>query len=211
MKLTVFGATGGTGAELIRLGLAAGHEITAVARRPEAVSVTDERLTARAGDVTRPETLHEAVQGADAVLSALGSRQMGKPTTVYSDGTAAILAAMEKAGVRRLVCVSAAPVGPPERMNMIELRVVRPILYLLFGQGYRDMYRMEQLLAGSDVDWTVFRPPRLLDKPARGDYRTSVDTALPSARSIARADLAAAMLESVGNPELYKHVVNIAY
>jgi hypothetical protein len=68
---------------------------------------------------------------------------------------------------------------------------------------------MEDLLAGSDLIWTVFRPPRLLNLLALGLYRTAIDSPLPQALSLSRADLAAAMLASINDRRLFKHAVQI--
>lgn len=210
MRLTVFGPTGATGEQIVRQALTAGHEVTAVARQPEAVRPAHRQLRAVAGDVLNPASLRESVAGADAVVSALGSRELSRPTTVYSAGTAAVLTAMAEAGVRRFVAISAVPVAPDEQKNLFERRVLHPLLYRFFGGGYDDMRRMEDLLAASDRDWTVFRPPRLTNKLASGRYRTAVDAPLPRARSVSRADLAAAMLAAAQDPALTRHVVTIA-
>ena len=132
-----------------------------MARRPEAVAGTDQRLRVVAGDVLTPSSLREGIVAADAMLSALGSRAIRQPTTVYSQGTAAILAAMHDTGVRRFIGVTAAPVAPQAHKSPLERRIVHPLLQLFLGGQYDDMRRMEKLLAASDADWTVFRPPRL--------------------------------------------------
>jgi putative NADH-flavin reductase len=209
MRLSVLGPTGGTGKQLVRQALAAGHEVAAVARRPEAMRLAPQ-LRVVAGDALHPASLRQAIAGADAVLSALGSRAGNRPTTVYSAGTAAALTAMRETGVRRFVGISAAPVAPDEQKNLLERRVVHPLLHRFFGGGYDDMRRMEELLAASDRDWTVFRPPRLTDKPATGSYRTAVDRRLPRAWTVPRADLAAAMLAAVHDGALVRHAVAIA-
>jgi len=72
------------------------------------------------------------------------------------------------------------------------------------------MKRMEAIVAASDRDWTIFRPPRLVDRPATGKYRTAIDAPLSGAWRITRADLAAAMLAAVNDPTLIRHVVTIA-
>ena len=210
MKLTVFGSTGSTGKQIVWQALAAGHEVTAVARRPDAVAPAGPRLHVVAGDVLDPASLRDRVVGTDAVLSALGSRQMNRPTTVYSAGTAAVLAAMRDAGVRRFVGVTAVPVGPEDQKSALDRYLVHPLLHRFFGGGYDDMHRMEDLLAVSDRDWTVFRPPRLTDGAPTGRYRTAVDGPLPRAWSVSRADLAAAMLAAAQDPALVGHAVTIA-
>lgn len=210
MKLTVFGATGGTGAQLLVQALAAGHRVTAIARHPESIAISDPNLTVIRADVLGSSSLEEGIQGADAVLSALGARAARTPTTVYSRGTAAIIMAMNAAGVTRLVAISAGPVAPAAHKSAVERRVVHPLLYRFFGGGYDDMARMEQLLDGSAINWTVFRAPRLTNDPHTGRFRTAVDRRLPHAFSISRADLADAMLAAIDNAALYRHAVAIA-
>ena len=210
MRLAVFGPTGPTGEQIVRQALTSGHEVTAVARRPEAVAPADPRLRVVFGDVLDPPSVREGIIGADVVLSALGSRQMGLPTKVYSAGTAAVLDAMREAGVRRFVGVSAGPAGPDEQKSALERHLLRPLLYRFFGEGYDDMRRMEELLAKSDIDWAVFRPPYLTIGPATGRYRIAVDGPLPRAWRVSRADLAAAMLAAVKDQTLVGHAVTIA-
>jgi putative NADH-flavin reductase len=210
MKLTVFGPTGATGEQIVRQALASGHQVTAMARRPEAVAPTGPRLRVVYGDVLDPASLSEGIVGADAVLSALGSRQANRPTTVYSAGTAAVLDAMRETGVRRFLGVSAVPAGPVDQKSTLERYLVHPVLHLFFGGGYDDMRRMEDLLAASDRDWTVFRPPYLTNGASTGRYRIAVDSPLSRARSVSRADLAAAMLATVKDPALSRHAVTIA-
>ena len=210
MKLTVFGSTGATGKQIVRQALASGHQVIAMARRPEAVAPTGPRLRVVYGDVLDPSSVCEGILGADAVLSALGSRQSNRPTTVYSAGTAAVLDAMRETGVRRFLGISAVPAEPEDQKSTLERYLVHPLLHLFFGGGYDDMRRMEDLLAASDRDWTVFRPPYLTNGASTGRYRIAVDSPLPRARSVSRADLAAAMLAAVKDPALIGHAVTIA-
>lgn len=198
MRLAVIGPTGRTGELIVRQGLDAGHEIIAVARRPEALSVRSSRLRVVSCDVTDPATLH-GFRDADAVLSALGSRTFRRPTSLYSAGTAAIVAVMRDVGIRRFIGITAAPLASRQASGLLSGYVVHPVLHQLFGGEYDDMRRMEAVLADSDRDWTVFRPPRLTDRSPTGCYRLSVDTPLRRAWSLSRADLAAAMLVAAEN------------
>ncbi|MYZ07341.1 NAD(P)H-binding protein, partial [Streptomyces sp. SID2999] len=61
MRLTVFGATGGVGGEIVRQALDAGHEVTAVVRDPARLTVTGDRLHVVWADLSDPEALREAV------------------------------------------------------------------------------------------------------------------------------------------------------
>jgi putative NADH-flavin reductase len=211
MRLTVFGGTGGTGAQVISAALDAGHTVIAPARDPARIRASHERLRAVRADVLAPPSLVGTVDGADAVVSALGLANGRRPTTVYSTGVGNILDAMRVAGVRRFVGVSALPVTPRAEVSVLERRVLYPILYRFFGAGYADMERMEQLLRRSAVDWTVVRPPRLTNGPATGRYRRAVNHHLPHGRTISRADLAAEMLRLLDDPHAVRATVGVAY
>src|SRR5699024_3889173 len=163
MRVAVFGATGGTGEQIIRRALAAGHRVSAFARRPEALWTLFPDLDVVRGDFDDGDAVHATVVDTDAVISAVGSHTMKPGTTVYSRGTRAILAAMDEAGPHRFVGVSAAPIAPDAHKSGLERHVVHPLLHRFFGGGYDDMRVMEDLLAASECDWTVFRPPRLTD------------------------------------------------
>ena len=214
MNITLFGATGPTGRALLPLAVRDGHKVTAVARDPSALANPPAGVSVRHGDVLDRDSLSGSVDGADAVISALGSHSGRAPTTVYSTGTAHILETMAAAGVRRLVVLSAAPLVPGDRRPTFERVVVDPILHRFFGGGYADMARMEQLLAGSeagsDVDWTVLRPPRLTDKPGTGRYRSGVEAAVPRGWNIPRADLARAMLDALDDPGTIRTRIAVA-
>lgn len=74
MKLLIFGATGGTGRALVQQALEQGHVVTAFARDPAKVRATHENLRVMQGDITNSGSVEVAVNGQDAVLSALGIR-----------------------------------------------------------------------------------------------------------------------------------------
>ena len=115
MKLTIIAATGGVGRHLLRQALDAGHDVTAVARNPARLS--GDALAGRIARIVAadladpdPQVLGSAVAGADAVLSALGPHN-NSDAGVAAPGTRAITTAMAATGVRRIVAISASPVG----------------------------------------------------------------------------------------------------
>ncbi|MET8244642.1 SDR family oxidoreductase [Streptomyces sp. NPDC005202] len=210
MNLTVFGATGGIGQEIVRQALAAGHRVTAVVRDPARLTVTGDGLEVFRADLTDPEALRPAVAGRDAVLSGLGARSR-KDAGVATRLTRTVLGAMEAEGVRRLLVVSAGPVGPePEGDGFLD-RTARSLVSALLKDVYADLRRMEAELARSATDWTVIRPPRLQNKPLTGTYRMVVGGFPPKGRFIARADVAHAMLAMVDDPGTVKQGVGVAY
>ena len=210
MNLTVLGATGGIGQEIVRQALAAGHRVTAVVRDPARLEVTGTGLEVFRADLTDPEAVRPAVAGRDAVLSGLGARSR-KDAGVATRLTRTVLRAMETERVRRLLVVSAAPVGPaPEADGAVD-RAMRGVVSAVLKDVYTDLRQMEAELARSGTDWTSVRPPRLQDKPLTGTYRTVVGGFPPKGRFIARADVAHAMLAMVADAGTVKQGVGVAY
>jgi putative NADH-flavin reductase len=212
MKVVVFGATGGTVRRVVGQGLAAGHELTAVVRDPARLPVRHERLEVARAEVLEPAQIVSALAGADAAVSALGPRSYRAPTTVCSASARSILAAMDRAGVRRFVCVSAAPVAVDDPGDKLLYRLaVRPVLRRLLKNSYEDMARMEDQVRRSGLDWTIFRPPRLTDGPRTGRYRTALNQNVPGGYFLSRADLADAILRRLDDPGSVGATVGVGY
>jgi putative NADH-flavin reductase len=208
MRLTVFGATGGTGRLVVRRALEEGHLVTAVARRPEAVTERHPGLEVVKGDVMDPQTIKVAAD-TDAVVYLVGPTRIGS-TTVYTRGVRNTVEAMVAAGVRRAVIVTNGLVDMPS--DALPQRLLKMVLRNTVLKGsYDDHVRLQKIVHRFPVDWTVVRPPRLLDSPARGVYRTALDVGLRNGLSIGREDLAEAVLQVVGDPKTYRHAVDVAY
>ncbi|MFB7448028.1 NAD(P)-dependent oxidoreductase [Streptomyces sp. NPDC056194] len=216
MKLMLFGVTGGTGAQLLAQALGTGHQVTAVARDPARVPVTDPDapLTVLPGDALAPETWRQAVAGHDAVLSCLGSTDRKHPTTVYSQGTRNIVEAMRASGVGRLLCLSSAGLEITPEVPLPQRLVTRYVIQRLYRHGYADMARMESLVRSPVADgtaWTVVRPPMLTDGPLTCTYRTAENAHLERPKSLSRADLAHYLLTHVDDRRAHRAVVEVAY
>ncbi|TCZ80788.1 SDR family oxidoreductase [Paenibacillus albiflavus] len=189
MKVVVFGATGGTGRQVVIQALEAGHEVTVIARNPEALYIHGERLEIFQGDVLDPASFSKRIVGQDAVLSALGVNHR-KPTSVYSEGTGNIAKAMQEVGVHRLISLSSAGLEIPSDTPWMVRQTIKLVIQPMFKYAYEDMARMEEKLQKSGLNWTVVRPPRLTNGQKTGTYRTTINKHLPKARGITRADLA---------------------
>ncbi|MEU6278841.1 NAD(P)-binding oxidoreductase [Streptomyces sp. NPDC047028] len=210
MNLTVFGATGGIGQEIVRQALGAGHRVTAVVRDPARLAVGGDGVEVFRSDLGDAESVRAAVAGRDAVLSGLGARSR-KDAGVAARLTRTVLAAMEAEGVRRLLLVSAGPVGPAPKGEGAVDRAARGLVSALLKDVYADLRQLEAEVARSATEWTVVRPPRLQDKPLTGTYRTVLGGFPPRGRFIARADVAHAMLRMTDDPATVKQGVGVAY
>jgi putative NADH-flavin reductase len=207
MKLTIFGATGATGTSMTEQALAAGHEVTAVVRDAARLGVpAHPRLRVVTADVMDPASIAPALEGADAVISAIGPRGTG-PTTVIQDSVRSIIAAMEKTGARRFVQVSGSVVAD-EGESLYMRYLVKPVARRTFLRDVcADMRAGEQEIRRSDLDWTILRPPALTAKPATGTYRTAIDRGLPHGFQVSRPDLAACMLALLDDSAtVHRHV-----
>jgi putative NADH-flavin reductase len=222
MKLTIVGATGGIGSQLLAQAVAAGHEVTAVVRNPIRLPDTAVRVVTADLSAADPANVRSAVDGADAVLSGLGARSAAE-AGVASRGTRALVQAMEATGVRRIVVVSAASVGTvpspgrpnPPRHNpgdgFFMRHLAAPLAKAAFRRHYVDLALMEDVLRDSDLDWTVCRPPRLLNEGLTREYRTAYEQNVRAGMFISRADVAHHMLDVLERPETIHRVIGIAY
>lgn len=210
-KLTVLGATGGTGRQVVQQALDAGHHVTAVVRDPAGLGLSHPRLDVVTAQLTDAPALADAVAGRDAVISALGPRSRSA-AGVLTRGLRATVPAMAAGGVRRLLVISAAPVGPtPPGEPLVMRYVLTPIIQRVFRDTYADAGQMEAELAASDTEWTVVRPPRLTDRPVTGRYRVEYGGNVRNGRTISRADLAHLLLRLVDDRASIDTAVGVAY
>jgi len=220
MRITIFAATGGIGRAALEQAVDAGHQVTAVVRNPKGLTRPVPAVTA---DLSDPdlEALRRAVAGADAVLSGLGPRR-ARDAGITAPGTRAIVDAMLATGVRRILVVSAAPVGTvasPGRPNPpkhdpgdgpLMRYVMAPLIKAIIPRHYADLALMEDVLRDSGLDWTSVRPPRLTDKPVTGRYRVAYGRNVRGGVLVSRADVAHLMLRLLDDPESVKQAVALA-
>lgn len=209
MRTVIFGATGPTGRQLTEQALAAGHEVIAVTRRPGGIQPRA-GLTVVTADVADPAAVERAVAGSDAVVSSLGVPLSRKPIYVYSRGSANIVAAMHRHGVKRLVTVSSSVLDPTWRPTGEHFfnYVMDPLVNRRMGRtAHDDMRRMEATVRDSDLDWTIARPSGLFDHPAVTRYRIEENVA--DGLFTARADLAAAMLAQLADDRFVRRAMAV--
>jgi putative NADH-flavin reductase len=200
VKVLIIGATGATGRVLMREALEQGHEVTALARNPSALAPEDHRPRVLQGNALDASEVEAAVADQDAVLSALGTRST-RPTTLFSQSTHNLISAMNKHGVRRLVCITG--IGAGESKGHVGFLYDRIMLPFVVKNIYEDKNRQEEAIKQSDLDWVIVRPARLTDEAAKGEYRVYLGGSY-TAKTISRADVAAFMLAQLTD-ETYVH------
>jgi putative NADH-flavin reductase len=207
MKVLIIGATGPTGRELTTQALDEGHDVRVFVRNPAAMTIWSPRLDVAQGDVRDWKTVGPAMVGMNAVLCALGTGSDLRKTTLYSDGAKAILWAMAEAGVRRLVYVTSGGTiddpGEPLLFRTLGRRALRHV--------FEDQRRAEECLEASNAEWTIVRPPRLLNGPKRSRYEVDSEKTAGASYEITRADLAEFMVREMVAKKFLKQAVSIGY
>ena len=203
MNVTVLGATGATGRQLVPVLLDRGHTVTAVVRDP-ARAPAGVRVVA--GDVRDPAVLAAAVAGADAVVSVLGPR--GRDRDLHRTMAGHLVAAMAEAGVSRYVGVSGAGMDAPGDRKRGRDKVISFLVQRLAGATVADKAAELAAWQATRLDWTLVRPPRLHDGPATGRVEHDAHRSTRSTR-MSRADLAG-LLADILEQGLYVREVPFA-
>jgi uncharacterized protein YbjT (DUF2867 family) len=142
LNLAITGATGFVGGRLLELARAAGHDVRALTRRPQPKAAGVSWVE---GALDRPESLERLAEGADAVIHVAGVINALDPAGFEAGnvtGTAAIVAAAERAGVKRFVHVSSLAAREPELS--------------MYGATKAGA---EALIAATPISSAIVRPP----------------------------------------------------
>jgi putative NADH-flavin reductase len=208
MKVLVIGATGQTGRLVMKRLLDHGHEVTAFARQPSAITEKHDRLRVVQGDVRDARLLDQAIKGHGAIVATFGPRSLAK-TDLQEVFMRNLVASMTNNGVKRLVNLSVWGSGgkavPPR--NLIARYFFLPIVlrHLL-----ADKRRGEVCLFESDLDYTNVCPAFLKNSPARGGVRASID-GKGLQQIMHREDLAEFMVEQLSSAQWVRKCVVVGY
>lgn len=209
MTTLLVGATGPTGREILATAKAAGLPMRALARKPEALA--DAGVEVAQGDVLNVESLRAAMKGATSVVSALGTPLILKgPVTLLSEGTRNLVSAMKAEGVDRLLCITGMGAGDSRGHGGFLYDSI--ILPLLLGRVYADKNRQEKVVRESSLRWTLIRPAFLKNGAGRGQWREITSWAgEPKMTAIARADVAAFVVQELASPRHVNRIVNLSW
>lgn len=202
----ILGATGPTGQRLVTQGLEAGHEITALVRRHDALQ-SQERLRIVVGELDA-QTLGRVTAGQDAVISALGRGQSFKSEGLIQTSVPPILAAMESNGMRRLIWTSGIGAGETSRDAPLFSRL---FARTLLRDIYADKIAGEDVIRGSALDWTIVQPAHLTNGPLTRTYRHGERLTMRGLPKISRADTADFILRELEECRYVRKTVLLAY
>ncbi|MCZ2259303.1 NAD(P)-dependent oxidoreductase [Sporosarcina sp. G11-34] len=184
MKIALFGATGRVGGEVLKLALAAGHEVTALVRSPEKLT-SHGQLTIIQGDVCDAKAVARAISQADVVFSALGTDK----TNTLTEAVPHMIRAMEETGVSRIVTIGTAGILQ-SRTESEKLRYEAGDSNRRLTFAAEEHHKVYDMLHQSGLDWTIVCPTYLPDGAAVGDYRTERDLLPEEGKQISVGDTA---------------------
>jgi putative NADH-flavin reductase len=202
----VLGATGGTGQQVLAQAIDAGYDVTALVRSPGKISRQHPQLRILEGELS-PGDLAHAVRDQDAVVSALGRGKTFKSEHLIERTVPVILAAMQDAGVRRLMFTSAFGVGPTLAQSPLLPKI---FFRTLLRDIYADKAIGDDLIRRSHLDWTIVQPVMLNDGPLTRRYRSGERLALSGMPVISRANTAHFLLDRINDASTIGKTIVIA-
>jgi putative NADH-flavin reductase len=205
MNLTVFGATGGVGREVVTQALHAGQHVIAYVRNPSKLDVTHPNLTVVAGELTDRDAVQRAVHGSNAVISALGPSLDRKATGMpLVDGTRTIVDAMLAEGVERYIGMATPSLRDPRDKGSLLGRIVRFMGRTFLSRAYRELLDMSRLVTDSPLNWTIARFTRPTDGPRTNAVRAGYLGRDRIRASITRGDIASFLLDQTTDPRFQR-------
>jgi putative NADH-flavin reductase len=208
MNITIIGASAGIGLETVKRGLNRNHSITTLSRS-EIIIEQQKSLNKIVGDATNKADLMKSIQNADAIIVTLGTGKNMSGTTLFSDFAKLMV---EIHNERKIVIpfIFVTGFGAGESKNYVPWLVKMFLKYLL-KDVYADKTKMEEIITHSDLNWTVVRPGRLLDKELTEKYR--IENTLFKGINIGginRADVADFLIKQAENQTELKKYIGIA-
>lgn len=199
MKLSVIGASRGIGRKVVEEALERGHEVVAMSRNITSQGISGDGFTALDGDALSAIDVAKAIAGSDAVILTLGvpkDARVLKATTLFSDATRTLIAAMDEAGIKRLITVTGFGAGDSKDKLSTPERLTQEAF---LGRAYADKDLQEELIRDSGLDWTIARPGILSDNRKSNAYKVLVEKETWRNGLINRADVADFLVTAAEN------------
>ena len=207
-RIIIFGATGGTGKELVKQALESGNRVTAFARTPQKMKVSHNNLKIVQGDVLNYLDVLNAVDNQDVIFCNLGMPASDK-STLRADGTANIVKAMEEKGIKRLVCQTS--LGFADSKEVLPWHMKYIIVPFILKNAFKDHELQESVIEKSNLDWTIVRPGNMTNGKLTKTYQHGFMPTEKIKLKVSRADVAHFMLTQIDSNEYLRKKVGISY
>ncbi len=168
MNITIIGASAGIGLEAVKRGLSRKHSITTLSRSKIEIEENKSLKMILGNAISRTDILN-SIENADAIIVTLGTGKNMKTTTLFSD-FAKLIVEIQSENKLEVPFIFVTGFGAGESRNYVSWFVKMFLKYFL-KDIYADKTKMEEIITNSDLNWTVVRPGRLLDKELTEKYR----------------------------------------
>jgi len=200
MHITLIGATGNIGSRILKEALDRGHLVTAVVRDPAKLTVQHANLTVRQGDALHPETVAPALDGADALVSAM-SPAFADPAPFLEAGKNLVALARNRSGMRLVIVGGASSLHVAPGVRLFDTGAM-PAEWTPYLTSHFDLLAH---LKTTDLPWTYFSPAMIIEPGVRtGTYRKGGTDLLKDADGnsrISMEDYAVALIDELEKPE----------
>jgi uncharacterized protein len=171
----VFGGTGQTGQHFVRMALAQGHQVRALARTPSKFTESNPKLTVTQGSITDDVDLDAMLPGVTAVVAMLGDRAAQQKGMICAPFVEKLVPAMRRHGVSRFLFQAGGLSAPPDQQLPLVLRLVRATIARGYDGQHRDNEAVMRYLRdeAKDIEWMVHRAGIGGDGPSKGVLQRS--------------------------------------
>lgn len=207
-RIVIFGATGGTGQELVKQSLEQDLEVTAFVRDPKKLNIKSKNLTVIKGDVLNAEEVDKAIQNQDAVICSLGMPASDK-STLRRDGTKNIIKSMEANKVDRLICQTSLGFGDSKEVLPWHMKYL--IVPFILKNAFKDHALQEAAIENSNLEWTIVRPGNMTNGKKTDAYKHGFEPTDRIKLKVSRADVASFMLKQIEDQKYHFEKVGISY
>ncbi len=212
MKIAVFGASGKTGVKAVEQALAMGHEVKALARNPQKITISDEKLSIVQGDVTDTAAVEKTINGVDGVLVTLGASADMQADIVMEQGTKNIIDALKKHNVKRIIVQSSyAMSGDAEGIHFMKQMGMGDEQIAMMQKILDDKKKQTEAVVDSGLEYVLVRPLMLTDGEKTGEYRVGENIEVKPGGNISRADVADFMLKALTDNTYTDKIVTLSY
>lgn len=206
MKIVVFGATGRVGKSIVEKGIKEGHQIIAFVRDVNKLRMENPNLSIVEGDIQNREQLREISRlEFDAAINVIGADPL-KPSLVFTESTKSIIDMLNNSKSKRYIAITGTAQMSKTLLGKLTIFLLRrtPVRH-----GIRDHQYAYDLVAHSDLNWTLIGCPYIKDGDEKRTFKTS--TVFPGGfKTIHPGDVAQAILNELGKLN-YRQIIGIWY
>lgn len=189
IRLAVFGGSGATGRVLLEWAQKKGIRAAALVRDGNLKSSDLFGAELVTGTLTDAAVVEKTLVGCNAVICVFGQRPPYKEI-FCAQAMRVIIAGMEAQGVRRLVVQTGGMIGDYPENRTWFFTALTKLVRRQNPAMMRDREGQEVRVTMSALDWTIVKPPRLVNRQASGKYVAGPEVRLGLMSSLGREDLA---------------------